>query len=63
MMSRTKRYPKPLNPEAPCECSWCNPAKANSEMRRKRKLETEQYYIPYLTDEDKESIRRNYHND
>ena len=38
MMSRTKRYPKQVSPEAPCECSWCNPAKANSDMRKYRKL-------------------------
>jgi hypothetical protein len=25
-----------MNPEMPCDCSWCNPAKANSDYRKKR---------------------------
>jgi len=35
-MARTTKYPKKTSPEAPCDCSWCNPAKATSEYRKKR---------------------------
>lgn len=36
-MTRSRnKYLKPLNPEAPCDCSWCNVKKANSEYKKKR---------------------------